>query len=84
MKTLFNDLLKHSHRFQSLYHHACPESLIGLLSICVKWDESIFKLWKVLIDAQKLLELMALLNYRYEGQLLEVRLQGFASIFYQG
>ena len=84
MKTLFNDLLKHSHRFQALYHHASPECLVCLLSICVKWDESIFKLWKVLIDAQELLELVALLNYRYEGQLLEVRLQGFASVFYQG
>jgi hypothetical protein len=84
LETLLNDLLKQSPRFQALCHQACPESLIGLLRISVKGDESIFKLRKVLVDAQKLLELVALFDFRYQGQLLEVGLQGFASIFYQG
>jgi hypothetical protein len=70
LETLLNDLLKQSPGFQALCNQACSESLIGLLRISVKWNERIFKLWKVLIDAQKLLELVALLNYRYQGQLL--------------
>jgi len=83
LETLLNDLFKQIARFQALCHEVCPKSLIGLLGISVKGDESIFEVWKVLVDAQKLLELVALLHYRYQGQLLEVGLQGFASIFYQ-
>ena len=83
LETLFNNFFKNRPRFKPLCDHACSDRL-SLLRIRVKRYESIFKLRKVLIYAEKLLELVALFNNRYEGKLLEVRLQSLASIFYQG